>query len=98
MKYGLVYTLLILCASFASKAEYQVKVVDQHGQPVVNAVVAHRAYAAAPSTDKIAVVDQIDKRFVPTVVAIQQGQKVRFPNSDNIRHHVYSFSHTRKKV
>ncbi|MDM7860549.1 methylamine utilization protein [Alteromonas sp. ASW11-36] len=92
MKYAFASTLLMLCASFASLAEYEIKVIDQHGQPVPNAVVAHRAYAVVPATDKIAVVDQIDKRFVPTVVAIQQGDKVRFPNSDNIRHHVYSFS------
>ncbi|MDT8311903.1 MAG: methylamine utilization protein, partial [Methylophaga sp.] len=33
-----------------------------------------------------------DKAFVPELVIVQQGQLVDFPNSDNIRHHVYSFS------
>ncbi len=36
--------------------------------------------------------DQIDKQFLPEVLIVAQGAKVRFPNSDNIRHHVYSFS------
>lgn len=36
--------------------------------------------------------DQIDKEFVPLVVPVQVGAAVSFPNKDNIRHHVYSFS------
>ena len=38
------------------------------------------------------VVDQVDKEFVPKVVAILVGTSVMFPNHDNVRHHVYSFS------
>jgi len=37
-------------------------------------------------------VDQIDKEFVPHVKAVVVGAPVFFPNKDNIRHHVYSFS------
>lgn len=37
-------------------------------------------------------IDQRDKQFVPHVLAIDSGTSVTFPNSDNIRHHVYSFS------
>lgn len=36
--------------------------------------------------------DQVNKRFLPDLLLIKQGQSVSFPNSDNIRHHVYSFS------
>jgi hypothetical protein len=43
--------------------------------------------AAAP-----AVMDQQNKQFVPPVLVIQVGAAVTFPNRDNIRHHVYSFS------
>jgi plastocyanin len=39
-----------------------------------------------------AIIDQIDKQFVPLVTVIQAGTKVEFPNHDGIRHHVYSFS------
>ena len=36
--------------------------------------------------------DQVDKQFVPYVKPIPVGATVHFPNSDNIRHQVYSFS------
>ena len=36
--------------------------------------------------------DQIDKQFVPRVLPIAVGTEVRFPNHDQIHHHVYSFS------
>jgi plastocyanin len=38
------------------------------------------------------VVDQISKAFVPDLLAIEVGTLVRFPNHDQIHHHVYSFS------
>jgi plastocyanin len=56
--------------------------------------VAAGAASAAPK--KQAVVDQRDKQFVPYVTAVQVGTAVSFPNSDNIRHHVYSFSPAKK--
>ena len=37
-------------------------------------------------------VDQVGKEFVPRVMAIFVGTTVTFPNHDNVRHHVYSFS------
>lgn len=39
-----------------------------------------------------AVVDQVDKEFVPFVRVVRRGTAVHFPNNDQIRHHVYSFS------
>lgn len=42
--------------------------------------------------EQVAIMDQVDKQFLPRVIAIQKGQRVKFPNSDDIRHHVYSFS------
>ncbi len=37
-------------------------------------------------------IDQVDKEFVSGVTTITAGSRVRFPNSDDILHHVYSFS------
>src|SRR5256885_12704347 len=54
------------------------------------------AGAASAAPKKHAVVDQRDKQFVPYVTAVQVGTAVIFPNSDNIRHHVYSFSPAKK--
>jgi plastocyanin len=75
----------------------EVIVKDDKGRPVSDAVAytaAARAASAAPK--KHAVVDQRDKQFVPYLTPVQVGTAVIFPNSDNIRHHVYSFSPAKK--
>lgn len=65
-------------------------IVDPAGKPVVNAVVSVTS-DSTPAAGT-AVMDQVDKQFVPHVLAVPAGTSVTFPNSDNIRHHVYSFS------
>ncbi len=69
------------------------RVVNQHNEPVENAVVAI-PITTQPSDEPlpVAIMDQVDKQFLPHVLIIQKGQQVSFPNSDDIRHHVYSFS------
>lgn len=37
-------------------------------------------------------VDQVSKTFVPGLLPVEVGTLVRFPNHDQIHHHVYSFS------
>jgi plastocyanin len=80
-------------------AELRVLVKDHHGKLVADAVVfatpvdAKSAQRAKPPPDAV---DQVDKQFVPYVKAVFVGSKVRFPNSDHIRHQVYSFSPTKK--
>ncbi len=71
-----------------------VSVTDSAGKPVADAVVyaVPEAGAPAPVCGATAVLDQIDKEFVPFVLPVQVGTQVRFPNQDNIRHNVYSFS------
>ena len=75
---------------------FEVLVVDQHGAPVSNAVVSIPEGSITGVDSSPAVMDQVNKRFVPLVLAIPQGQEVIFPNSDNIRHHVYSFSEPKR--
>ncbi|WP_404398767.1 methylamine utilization protein [Idiomarina loihiensis] len=63
------------------------------GQPLANAALlieSKKVSVRVPEAS--AVVDQVDKQFTPTVSAVEPGTDVVFPNSDNIRHHVYSFS------
>jgi plastocyanin len=68
---------------------------DQKDQPVEDAVVSavpeDRA-AMPPARPGREVVDQINMEFVPAVKPIVVGSPVYFPNKDNVRHHVYSFS------
>jgi len=81
----------------AEAAPVTVQVVDMQGQPVPDAVILAPASHAAANADlnrqmTPAIMDQVDKAFAPRVLVIEQGRRVNFPNSDNIRHHVYSFS------
>jgi plastocyanin len=39
--------------------------------------------------------DQIHKEFIPYLLPVAVGTEVRFPNHDQIHHHVYSFSRTK---
>jgi plastocyanin len=79
----------------ASAAELHVVVKDQRGAAVPDAVVLATPLDrrllehAKPQTETV---DQVDKEFVPRVKAIYVGSLVRFPNKDQIRHEVYSFS------
>lgn len=41
---------------------------------------------------KSGMVDQVNKRFEPRISVFQTGTSVKFPNRDQIRHQVYSFS------
>jgi plastocyanin len=69
------------------------QLVDQAGQPVGDVVARiDRAQADATPQASEAVMDQSNLSFSPRVLAISTGTEVRFPNSDDTRHHVYSFS------
>ena len=48
-------------------------------------------FPKTPSRGRV-VMDQHDLQFMPYVLPVQIGTPVYFPNRDNIRHHVYSFS------
>ena len=66
------------------------------GKGIANAVVFVQAPTPTPLRTKSAqVVDQIHKTFVPGLLPIVVGTSVRFPNHDQIHHHVYSFSPTK---
>lgn len=91
--------LVLGCATLAHSAELRATVKDHKGKDIADAVVL--AVAADPrnalhSRPPQDAVDQVDKQFVPYVKPIFVGSTVRFPNSDNIRHQVYSFSPAKK--
>jgi plastocyanin len=77
----------------AAGAGLEAIVRDDAGQPLADAVVSVTT-AGAPARPRAttAVMDQHDKTFVPNVLPVPVGTPVSFPNRDNIRHHVYSFS------
>jgi plastocyanin len=74
-------------------ATVDVRVQDARGKTVRDAVVyAVPEGKTLPLAKKTAVMDQKNRMFIPHVLPVQSGTAVRFPNSDDIRHHVYSFS------
>ncbi|WP_068826207.1 methylamine utilization protein [Pseudomonas sp. BMS12] len=75
----------------AGAATLDIDLRDGQGQPLENAVFSLRGAGPAPAAAQ-GVMDQRNKQFLPRVLAVRTGTSVKFPNSDNIRHHVYSFS------
>jgi plastocyanin len=81
----------VISRTFA--ADLIVHVQTAANAPLQDAVVY--AVPASPPPAGVALqysIDQVNREFVPRINVVQTGTAVRFPNSDNIRHSVYSFS------
>jgi len=83
-------------APVALSGELSVSVSDAQGVPLADAVVSLAGPAMAASAPLKANMDQRDKMFFPHVLAVRTGTAVTFPNSDDIRHQVYSFSSSKR--
>lgn len=82
----------------AVAAPLQLGFVGVDGKGFAGTVVTLRSSDAARPVAKpaAAVVDQVDRAFVPKVLVIPVGSQVVFPNSDSVSHQVYSFSPAKK--
>ena len=89
---------LLLCGAMAQAASLQVTVTDDKGRPVPHAVVFLESPEVARAAKPLAHVEmaQKDKAFVPDTLVVTRGTSVQFPNRDTVRHHVYSFSPTKR--
>jgi len=90
----------------AGATRIDIAVTDPRGDGVLDAVVSFHPIDAATgavlpgrvvprdASDSIghAVMDQIDLSFAPHVLSIEAGTLVDFPNKDQVRHSIYSFS------
>lgn len=77
----------------------RITVTDQKNVLLEDAVVVAIPLSSKPRSraqPRPQVIDQINKEFVPLVKGIQTNTPVVFPNKDNIRHHLYSFSSPKK--
>lgn len=86
----------MLYTALATAAPFVAQVVDQRGQPVADAVLTLQGPPGKSPISAKADMDQRNKEFVPHVLAVHSNTNVTFPNSDNIRHQVYSFSPTKR--
>lgn len=98
-----ILTLFLSVICFRVEARTPIKLIDQYGNPVHGAVITYKTSVETTNTSSaldnslsdrpsLAIMDQIDRQFSPFVLAVKTGTSVSFPNSDDIRHHVYSFS------
>ncbi|HVR93321.1 MAG TPA: methylamine utilization protein [Casimicrobiaceae bacterium] len=79
----------------AQTAEIAASVIDQEGRPVADAVliaVPVDGNMRPPQRPRDGSIDQVDKEFFPRVTIVPVGASVTFPNHDDVRHQVYSFS------
>ena len=91
--------LALLAAAPAAAGDLVVQVRTASGAPVPNAVVTlypggrPSPLGSGGGSYQIA---QRDLQFSPFVLVVPLGADVSFPNFDNVRHHVYSFSPVRR--
>ncbi len=96
--YRVIKLFIVLSVMFgfctgAYAATVNTLVKNDKGKPVEDAVVYVVVKSkAVRKAAKRGVIDQVDKEFVDYVTVVKVGTPVFFPNHDQIRHHVYSFS------
>jgi plastocyanin len=83
----------VLLAPAAFGGTVTVNVTTNSGAAAADTVIVFDPLDATPAASHdAAIIDQINKRFVPRVSVVRTGTTITFPNSDHIRHQVYSFS------
>ncbi len=94
---GLAFAVLgsAVVADAAASPSVRFQILDERGLPVRDAVIEVHA-AAAPAGPirfpwKMGMA-QKNQQFVPGTLVIAKGSTVAFPNLDNVRHSIYSFS------
>ena len=78
----------------AGAAPLTVTVLLPDGRPLSGVVVTARPASGPvhPALPVEAVMDQVDRAFVPDLLVVPLGSTVGFPNSDSVSHQIYSFS------
>lgn len=86
---------LPLLLSATPPANLSVQLVDQAGMPLQDAVIEIRPPAGTsrrPAFGWRNAMAQRNQTFIPGTLIVAQGAVVAFPNLDNVRHSIYSFS------
>ena len=88
----------LLQAAGAFAATLIVAVQTSDGRPLAGAVLTVHAVNGTdhPAPPVNAIMDQVDRAFVPDVLVIPAGSTIEFPNSDSVNHQIYSFSPAKK--
>jgi plastocyanin len=96
MRRGLLWAVALIFSRIeaADAASLVVKVTDPGGKAVADAVAKLTADGLKEASGDVQphVIDQRNETFIPYVEIVPAGGEVTFRNSDQTRHHVYSFS------
>lgn len=89
-------SLALLASAPARAGDVSLMLVDSAGKPIEDAVVTVRPDSGVPAAPirfpwPTTMVQQ-GIAFVPHVLIVPVGATVQFPNHDQVRHHIYSFS------
>ncbi|MBY6063412.1 methylamine utilization protein [Pseudidiomarina sediminum] len=90
----LIYFVGLCCmvhSSFASERQVTITVVDAAQQPLPQVVISSH-FVGPQQPASTATIDQVDRLFEPFISVVATGAAIDFPNRDNIRHQVFSFS------
>jgi plastocyanin len=79
-------------------ATLAVAVQTSDGRSLAGAVVTVHSLSTAdrPAVPVRAIMDQVNRTFVPDLLVIPTGSTIEFPNSDSVSHQIYSFSAAHK--
>jgi plastocyanin len=90
-----VATILVLSFCDSAYAQMRISVLDKDNHPLSNVVVEltpSTPLPVSPAPIELVVMKQLDQQFVPHILAVEKGSVVAFPDTDTVKHHVYSFS------
>ncbi|MFK7964757.1 MAG: methylamine utilization protein [Burkholderiaceae bacterium] len=75
-------------------ARLTIEIVGADQNPVENVVVTFTPSDTQVSLGQSEIIEigQKNRQFMPQVSVVTTGSRISFPNFDNLRHHVYSFS------
>jgi len=88
----------LLQSTGALAATLVVAVQTSDGRPLAGAVLTVHALSETghPAPPVNAIMDQVNRAFVPDLLVIPAGSTLEFPNSDSVNHQIYSFSQAKK--
>ena len=92
-----IFALVFIQSAGLQAGQFSSTVIDSKGNPVPDAVLSLVPSKAVPvNTVQEARMEQLGKQFLPHVLPVLVGTVVSFPNRDSIKHHVYSFSPSKR--
>lgn len=93
MKRLVVCWVLALACGWASAGRLEATITTPTGQSLEDAaLVVEPVSGVMPKRQRTVTIEQRDREFLPYVTIVQTGTLVEFPNRDQVKHHVYSFS------